>query len=202
MALIFSLFYPTFTRSCRTITTLLALFIVLFLSNWRLIWGWFCYWILYTVPLTFLKDIGDPQQWPTIISSIFRLVLNLLFRGFFPQVDPNLDSGSLLWQPLFGFRYVVHWITWPVLIMIRGVDSLYKITWVVVPLLTRVVWPAILVMLNEIFPTAVNDLFNLFILLGIIVSIPAFLPSVWNWLLVANFLYHRKRCFTVPHTGS
>jgi hypothetical protein len=112
-----------------------------------------------------------------MINSIFRLALNLVFRGFFPQVDPILDSGSLLWQFFFGFRYVAHWITWPVLIMIRGVDSLYEVTWVVVPLLTKVVWPEILVMLNEIFPTADNDIFNLLILLGIIVNIPALLPS-------------------------
>jgi hypothetical protein len=62
---------------------------------------------------------------------------------------------------------------------IRGVDSLYEVTWVVVPLLTRVVWPEILVIVNEIFPTAANALFNLLILLGIIVSI-ALLSSQWN----------------------
>ncbi len=190
--LTFSFFYGRFTPSGRIITTtLLAICIVLFLSNWRLIWGWFYYSILFTVPVMFLKNIGGPQQWPIIICNVFSLALNLLFRGFFLQVDQNLDSGTLLWQFFFGFRYVVHWITWPVLIMIRGVNSLHNITWVGVPLLTRVVWPEILVKFNEIFPTAANDLFNLLILLGNIVSIPALLLSLWNWLLVANSLHAR-----------
>lgn len=157
IAPILRFFYPTFTRSCHTINTLLAIFTILFLPYWLLFHGWFYYYVEY-----------------------YRLALNLLSRVFFPEIEQNLDSGSLLWQFFFSFHYVIYWITWPVLIMIQGVDSLYKITWIVVPHFMRVVWPEILVMLNEILPTAANDLFNMLILPDIIVTIPALLPSLWN----------------------
>jgi hypothetical protein len=48
LAPILRLFYPTFTRSGQTITTLLAVFTSLYLANWRFIWGWFYYYTEYS----------------------------------------------------------------------------------------------------------------------------------------------------------
>jgi hypothetical protein len=132
----------------------------------------FLVWITCTVPFALLNDVTNLPQCRRIFYTICRFNLNLLFGLPFQQVDQNMGSASIVWQLYFGFRYAVHLIMWPVMIILGWLWSVKTGRETTTTVLLRVWWPTLLANLKA---TAMHNFVYMIILIvlpSVIVSKP------------------------------